>query len=74
MAVGRHIICKVDEIPEGEGKSFKFDDVSVAVFRLEKIYMLWKMDAVTQVSLFLGVTYTKKNYASHVLGMGLNLI
>ena len=33
--------------------------------RLEKIYMLWKMDAVTQVSLFLGVTYTKKNYVAY---------
>ena len=41
MAVDRHIICKVDEIPEGEGKSFKFDDVSVAVFKVgENLYAL----------------------------------
>ena len=41
MAVERHIICKVDEIPEGEGKSFKFDDVSVAVFKVgENLYAL----------------------------------
>ena len=41
MAVERHIICKVDEIPEGEGKSFKFDDVSVAVVKVgENLYAL----------------------------------
>ena len=41
MAVGRHIICKVDEIPEREGKSFKFDDVSAAVFKVgENLYAL----------------------------------
>ena len=41
MAVRRHIICKVDEIPEREGKSFKFDDVSVAVFKVgENLYAL----------------------------------
>ena len=34
MAVGRHIICKVDEITDSEGKSYKFDDVSVAVFKV----------------------------------------
>ena len=36
--------------------------------------MLWKTDAVMQMSQFMGVTYIKDNYASHVPGTGLNLI
>ncbi len=41
MAVERHVICKVNDIPDGEGKSFNFNDISVAIFRVaENFYAL----------------------------------
>ena len=39
MAVERHVICKVNDIPDGEGKSFNFNDISVAIFRVGEKFL-----------------------------------
>ena len=61
MAVGWHIICKVDEIPEGEGKLFKFDDVSVAVFKVgENLYALEDICSHADVTISGGYVYKRE--------------
>ena len=35
MALERHIICKSDAVPEGEGKAFTVNGLSVALFNVD---------------------------------------
>ena len=35
MALERHIICKPDEVPEGEGKSFTVSGLKIALFKVD---------------------------------------
>jgi len=35
MALERHIICKPDEVPEGEGKAFTVSGLKIALFKVD---------------------------------------